>query len=433
MPATLSRIFGWSPPLNETFVEVDVPDQPLPPHLPIYHTAEPSSPASSTSTLSDSQMEQRSEAVRKGDPGWVARPRNEFILFRCDYVRKHTKEGGNKRNRRHPGQEAEKTLSKLAAEAWRALPQEERLYWREQANLERNDHARKYPDYRYRPKKSATARKRTSRSSGSMSAGVITNCKSIPAPALLNPITVSRSPSTESPAPMRLVERPGTLFLDNSLRKSTSVPLLPSHAVAVEHRNNWMPLNFQPIQSSLGSRMNPSGINNYPQPIHPSLHHSQSYDSLALSTPALSESMSIADSTSSSLINWNGEPPLLAPQPTSYVDPLPLPIHSNFGPGPMQLQSPGGPKFLHAVSGGYPSLRPNDVQWVPGAYQPTAPVGGLLMRTASGNGAESLMNGYRANVNLGVVPGEYLTSSAEMTPDEIFVMDRDEYFTSSYQ
>ncbi|TEB31411.1 hypothetical protein FA13DRAFT_1585038, partial [Coprinellus micaceus] len=92
------------------------------------------------------------------DPNWVARPRNEFILFRCDYVRKHTKEGGNKRSRRTPGQEAEKTLSKLAAEAWRALSNGDRAYWREQANLERNDHARKYPDYRYRPKKSATAR-----------------------------------------------------------------------------------------------------------------------------------------------------------------------------------------------------------------------------------------------------------------------------------
>lgn len=261
MPATLSRIFGWSPPPNETFVEVDVPDQPLPLQLPSYHTAEPSSPASSISALSDSQTEHRSDTARKGDPGWVARPRNEFILFRCDYVRKHTKEGGNKRNRRHPGQEAEKTLSKLAAEAWRALPQEERLYWREQANLERNDHARKYPDYRYRPKKSATARKRTSRSSGSMSAGVITSCKSIPAPALLNPITVSRSPSTESQAPMRLIERPGTLFLDNSLRKSTSVPLLPSHAVAVEHRNNWMPLDLQPIMGSPNSRMNLCRIN----------------------------------------------------------------------------------------------------------------------------------------------------------------------------
>lgn len=259
MPATLSRIFGWSPPPNETFVEVDVPDQPLPPQLPTFPTAEPSSPASSTSGLSDSQTEHRSESLRKGDPGWVARPRNEFILFRCDYVRKHTKDGGNKRNRRHPGQEAEKTLSKLAAEAWRALPQEERLYWREQANLERDDHARKYPDYRYRPKKCATARKRTSRYSGSMSAGVIT--KSIPAPALLNPITVSRSPSTEVQVPTTLMERPGSLFLDNSLRKSTSVPLLPSHAVALEQRNNWIPLALQPIQGSLDSRVNPSQLN----------------------------------------------------------------------------------------------------------------------------------------------------------------------------
>jgi hypothetical protein len=62
------------------------------------------------------------------------------------------------------------------------------------------------------------------------------------------------------------------------------------------------------------------------------------------------------------------------------------------------------------------------------------------MQTGSGTGPENLLNGYRANIDLsattpgvGVVPGEYLTSSAEMTPDEVFVMDRDEYFTSSYQ
>lgn len=155
--------------------------------------------------------------------------------------------------------------------------------------------------------------------------------------------------------------------------------------------------------------------------------------------------MSIADSTNSSIINWNTDIPLLAPQPTSYLDPISLPVQSNFVvAGPVQLKPACGPKFLNAVSGGHPSLtfqqcgsNPNDLHWVPGAYQPNLP-NGLLMGAESGNGPETLMHGYRANIDLaatpvGVVPGEYLTSSAEMTPDEVFTMDREEYFTQSFQ
>ena len=180
----LSRIFGWTPPDNEDFVDVHVVSSPLfPQQNPTFHISDPSdirrphraasglfesaSPASSTSALStdaDWPSEKRDETNGKpGDPSWVARPRNEFILFRCDYVRKHSREG--KRVRRAPGAEAEKTLSKQAAEAWHHLPPEERLYWKERANGERNEHARRYPDYRYRPKKSATGRRRPTRSS----------------------------------------------------------------------------------------------------------------------------------------------------------------------------------------------------------------------------------------------------------------------------
>ncbi|KAF6764642.1 hypothetical protein DFP72DRAFT_1029323 [Ephemerocybe angulata] len=383
-----------------------------------------------TSALSDDQSERRPEGNgKKGDPNWIARPRNEFILFRCDYVRKHTKEGGNKRTRRAPGQEAEKTLSKLAAEAWRALPSEERVYWREQANLERNDHARKYPDYRYRPKKSATARKRQSRSSMSSS-------------------------------PMPVVDRPG-LFLDNStLRKSTSVPALPStHG----RHGEWVPLSLQSV-NSFDSRSHPSGINSYHQALQPSgLQHSQSYDSLNLATPALSESMSLADSASSSLINWNADSHILAPQPTQYIDALSLPVHSNFGDADsMDMNA----KYLAAVSGGHPSgfhapghdhlPHPQALDgqhWVPGIYHPQ-PTGAINMVRAPSGGSNDDHPPFLGHtcggpimydqmgrmvqhdefqgqgpIAVTVVPGEYLANSAELTPDEVFVMDREEYFT----
>ena len=181
MSTVVSRIIGWSPPDNEDFVDVPgVQGGLLPLQNPTFHISEPNpvrrlrrtttgifhaaSPASSTSEHSsdESPGEKRVDTNGKNtDPAWVARPRNEFILFRCDYVRKHSREG--KRVRRAPGAEAEKTLSKQAAEAWHHLPPEERLYWKERANGERNEHARRYPDYRYRPKKSATGRRRQAR------------------------------------------------------------------------------------------------------------------------------------------------------------------------------------------------------------------------------------------------------------------------------
>lgn len=181
--ALLSRVFGWSPPENEEFVDIDVASsRMLALQNPTFHISDPnyvgrprrvasgnfesSSPASSTSALSsdgESPVDKQAEESGKyPDPAWVARPRNEFILFRCDYVRKHSREG--KRIRRPPGAEGEKTLSKQAAEAWHHLPPEERMYWKERANGERNEHARRHPDYRYRPKKSATSRRRRTRS-----------------------------------------------------------------------------------------------------------------------------------------------------------------------------------------------------------------------------------------------------------------------------
>ncbi|TFK61489.1 hypothetical protein BDN72DRAFT_741327, partial [Pluteus cervinus] len=83
------------------------------------------------------------------DPAWVARPRNPFIIFRCQYSQKHSKEG--KRVRRPPGAPPEKSLSKRAAEAWHTMSREEKEHFKELANMERDEHARLHPLYRFRP------------------------------------------------------------------------------------------------------------------------------------------------------------------------------------------------------------------------------------------------------------------------------------------
>ncbi|KAJ3511852.1 hypothetical protein NMY22_g15516 [Coprinellus aureogranulatus] len=218
-----------------------------------------------------------------------------------------------------------------------------------------------------------------------------------------------------------------------------------------------MPLSLQPIQNSFDARMHPSNVNAFHHPIHP-LQHSQSFDSLNLATPALSECMSIPDSTSSSLINWNGESPILAPQPTQFIDPLNLSIHASFT-SDASMQSPvlgsGQQKYLNAVAGGHPrppshdQQVPNgDVQWggPETVYQSAHAIGGMpIMRTSSqhslggvdipqhnpsGSGLQLYDSFGKFHppmppAGVTVVPGEYLIRPAEIAPDEVFLMDRE--------
>lgn len=93
----------------------------------------------------------KEEPVTGGDPSWVARPRNAFIIFRCEYARRHSKLGrGVKRG---TGPASEKSLSKRAGEAWHQLPREEKKRFKTLADQERSEHARLHPDYRFRPAK----------------------------------------------------------------------------------------------------------------------------------------------------------------------------------------------------------------------------------------------------------------------------------------
>lgn len=77
---------------------------------------------------------------RKRDgPG---RPANSFILFRKHFMEEY-----------HGPHLSAGDMSKRASEAWHGLCATQHAVWKAKADEEKADHAKKHPDYRYRPKK----------------------------------------------------------------------------------------------------------------------------------------------------------------------------------------------------------------------------------------------------------------------------------------
>lgn len=322
--STLARIFGWAPPENEDYVQVTVhlPDSLQNPPFHISDTNNTTmrtlrsrysrsfsskmdvmSPTSSTSALSSrgESPSKHQEKGKNGDPTWVARPRNEFILFRCEYVKTHSREG--KRVRRPPGAEAEKTLSKQAAEAWHQLSHEERMYWRDRASGERTEHARRYPDYRYRPKKSATGRKRNTRSSpAKVPSGKSASTTATAVVAVTVNMGAGGMQQTHSETSQDS-SRPGS-GLQTACRRPTSVPLLLEHQTSVDSNEQ--------INVATHGRMNgiaPSySTTSISESLPSRLYHSASIDSFTTSdySSALPSITNSVSASSSSLLNWNG-------------------------------------------------------------------------------------------------------------------------------
>ena len=351
--STLARIFGWTPPENEDYVRVTVhlPDSLQNPPFHIsdatnttmrtlrsrysrYSRSFPSkmevrSPTSSTSALSSGEESpnKRQGKGKNGDPTWVARPRNEFILFRCEYVKTHSREG--KRVRRPPGAEAEKTLSKQAAEAWHQLSQEERMYWRDRASGERTEHARRYPNYRYRPKKSAVGRKRNTRSS---SAKIPSEKSASTTATAVVAVTVNMGAGGMQQTHSEMSQdsyKPGS-GLQTACRRPTSVPLLLEHQMSVESKNeqrnvttygwvngiapSYSTTSTSEVSAVLFAKTKTKGS----QSLSSRLYHSASIESFTTSdySSALPSITNSVSASSSSPLNWNGgERPVDSPAP----------------------------------------------------------------------------------------------------------------------
>ena len=81
--------------------------------------------------------------ARKQPEGHIKRARNAFILFR-----KHITDSGLI----PPSVEVKhQNISVVAAKMWREAPQDVRQKFQEQARIEKEEHQRKYPGYRYQP------------------------------------------------------------------------------------------------------------------------------------------------------------------------------------------------------------------------------------------------------------------------------------------
>ncbi|KAE9386503.1 hypothetical protein BT96DRAFT_764701, partial [Gymnopus androsaceus JB14] len=81
----------------------------------------------------------------------VARPRNAFIIFRCEYSKNYARgptSGGSSRR----GQNVDTTMSKRAGVAWKSLSEDKQNHYKLLADKEKRDHARAHPGYRYQPR-----------------------------------------------------------------------------------------------------------------------------------------------------------------------------------------------------------------------------------------------------------------------------------------
>lgn len=230
-------------------------------------TPEIPSPASSYSSLSlENGFPSELDVVRRGHPAWVARPRNAFIIFRCEYARKHARQG--KRVRHPPGTNTEKTVSKLAAEAWHDLPAEKKDYYKDLAEQEKEQHAKIHPDYRFRPVKKGTAqKKRPAPVSKSESQPLIPSAATEPA---VEPLVVPQPSQGQGPPIIQPSPQPSQPHVDIALvkagrRRSASVPLLTIGSGLSFTSGEWdstQPprLRVQRSRSALGNRPSMSNV-----------------------------------------------------------------------------------------------------------------------------------------------------------------------------
>ena len=81
--------------------------------------------------------------ARRQPEGHIPRPRNAFILFRCDFVAQKKIPASVEPDHRN--------ISRIVGRVWKAMSDEERRPWLEEAKKERETHKRLYPQYRYSP------------------------------------------------------------------------------------------------------------------------------------------------------------------------------------------------------------------------------------------------------------------------------------------
>ncbi|KAG6375875.1 hypothetical protein JVT61DRAFT_2740 [Boletus reticuloceps] len=174
------------PPLNTTLPKTRCPQSQSTTLAPLMDV---------TRTAIAPSSDRRAQRNRNRDPSWIPRPRNAFIIFRCEYSREHAQGAQESQNDQDSNNASVKTLSKRAADAWKQLPPSEKERYKILADKEREEHARLHPHYRFRPMKrqvsvSGTRRDSWERSQSPKAASV----ESRPAPSAHIPSVLTAAP-----------------------------------------------------------------------------------------------------------------------------------------------------------------------------------------------------------------------------------------------
>jgi len=146
------------PPLDSCIRLPDPPRMSAPPLVstrrPMPSTPQP--PSSNVSSALLSPLDNQVAAVTTARRTHVRRPRNPFILFRCDFVKRNLVPASVERDHRN--------VSSIAGARWQQMSEEEKQPWKDLAAEEKIRHALEHPGYRYKPAARASGDSRKQRS-----------------------------------------------------------------------------------------------------------------------------------------------------------------------------------------------------------------------------------------------------------------------------
>ncbi|GAA6029190.1 hypothetical protein JCM8097_001644 [Rhodosporidiobolus ruineniae] len=171
---------------------------PVEPSAPLVATSEPPSPAHGSWSGED----RRARTSRRRVPeGLIPRPPNAWLLYRSARV----KEFAERRKNGGPEMPAQSDLSKIVAEMWRSEPLDIREAYARLALAEAEEHAKRYPDYKFRP----VFRRRSTKTSSSTASSAADSSKPkkerAKRPSLQRAITIDSGetllPSFDLPSP----------------------------------------------------------------------------------------------------------------------------------------------------------------------------------------------------------------------------------------
>lgn len=167
----------------------------------------------------------------------IKRPPNRFILFRGDFKEKYLL-GLPESSKKTTAAE----MSRMAGEAWRNLPREQKNYWAGRADSRKDEHARANPGYQYKPDRKPKAARRSHSDSGPFTVNDMTRGPSEPKSRVL------------PPTPAQPIDREGKRRTTRMARRTVSYSVPTSNSLLTRESSPVATLHL-PESSDSGSML----------------------------------------------------------------------------------------------------------------------------------------------------------------------------------